>query len=104
MVPAESQGPEYLKINPRGVVPTLVHDGKVVRESNVILEYLEDAFPAHPLRPEDPFERAEMRLCPAGGHFLFRQRNTPSQGSPGCSRGSRAVVVLDARERHERTN
>lgn len=53
---------EYLKINPRGVVPTLVHDGRVVCESNVILEYLDDAFPAHPLRPEDPFERAEMRL------------------------------------------
>ncbi len=58
----DQHDPGYLKINPRGVVPTLVHDGEVVRESNVILEYLEDAFPAHPLRPEDPFERAEMRL------------------------------------------
>ncbi len=58
----DQHDPEYLKINPRGVVPTLVHDGKVIRESNVILEYLEDAFPDHSLRPEDPFERAEMRL------------------------------------------
>ena len=58
----DQHDPEYLKLNPRGVVPTLVHDGMVVRESNVILEYLEDAFPAHPLRPEDPFGRAQMRL------------------------------------------
>lgn len=58
----DQHDPEYLKINPRGVVPTLVHDGSVIRESNVILEYLEDVFPAHPLRPEGPFERAEMRL------------------------------------------
>lgn len=58
----DQHDPDYLKINPRGVVPTLVHDGKVVRESNVILEYLEDAFPEHPLRPADPYERAEMRL------------------------------------------
>jgi len=58
----DQHDPEYLKLNPRGVVPTLVHDGRVIRESNVILEYLDDAFPSHPLRPEDPFERAEMRL------------------------------------------
>jgi glutathione S-transferase len=54
--------PEYLKINPRGVVPTLVHDGRPIRESQIILEYLEDAFPEHPLRPADLVERANMRL------------------------------------------
>ena len=54
--------PEYLKLNPRGLVPTLVHDGHPIRESQVILEYLEDAFPEHPLRPANPVECAEMRL------------------------------------------
>ena len=59
----EHFSPEYLKINPRGIVPTLVHDGRVIRESQVILEYLEDAFPDHnSLRPVDPYERAQMRL------------------------------------------
>ncbi len=53
---------DYLKLNPRGVVPTLVHDGKVVRESQVILEYLEDVFPEPSLRPADPHARATMRL------------------------------------------
>jgi len=54
--------PDYLKLNPRGLVPTLVHDGRAVPESQVILEYLEDAFPEHPLRPADLVERAQMRL------------------------------------------
>jgi glutathione S-transferase len=54
--------PEYLRLNPRGLVPTLVHDGQPIPESQVILEYLEDAFPEHPLRPEDPVARAHMRL------------------------------------------
>lgn len=54
--------PEYLKLNPRGVVPTLVHDGNVIRESTVIMEYIEDVFPEPPLRPADPVERARMRV------------------------------------------
>jgi glutathione S-transferase len=58
----EQHDPEYLKLNPRGLVPTLVHDGRVVRESQIILEYLEDVFPDPALRPADPHERAWMRL------------------------------------------
>lgn len=54
--------PDYLKLNPRGLVPTLVHDGRAIPESQVILEYLEDAFPEHPLRPTDLVDRAQMRL------------------------------------------
>jgi ganglioside-induced differentiation-associated protein 1 len=57
----EQFAPEYLKLNPKGVVPTLVHDGKVVRESTLIGEYLEEAFPEKPLRPADPYERLVMR-------------------------------------------
>jgi len=59
---AEHQQPWYLKLNRRAVVPTLVHDGHVVTESNVILEYLEDAFPQPRLRPNNPYDRSKMRL------------------------------------------
>ena len=58
----EHFSPEYLKINPRGIVPTLVHDGKAIRESQVILEYLDDVFPEPPLRPSNACDRATMRL------------------------------------------
>jgi glutathione S-transferase len=51
----------YLKLNPNGVVPTLVHDGVPVIESSVILQYLDDVFPEPPLVPADPAGRAAMR-------------------------------------------
>ena len=53
--------PSYLALNPNGVVPTLVHRGRPVVESNVIIEYLEAAFPGAALVPSDPYERARMR-------------------------------------------
>jgi glutathione S-transferase len=58
----EQFDPEYLKLNPNGVVPTLVHDGNVVTESTVINEYLDEAFPEKPLRPEGAYLRARLRL------------------------------------------
>lgn len=54
--------PGFLRLNPAGVVPVLVHDGRVVTESTVINEYLDDAFAAVPLKPADPHARARMRL------------------------------------------
>ncbi len=58
----ENLNPEYLKLNPNGVVPTLVHDGKPIFNSFVITEYIEDLYPEMPLRPADLQDRARMRL------------------------------------------
>lgn len=58
---AETQRPDYLKLNPDGVVPTLIHDGEVICESTVIIEYLDEAFPDPPLKPADALGRARMR-------------------------------------------
>jgi glutathione S-transferase len=52
--------PDYLKLNPNGVVPTLVHDGAVVIDSAVIMEYLEEVETPR-FTPEAPAERAAMR-------------------------------------------
>ena len=54
--------PEYLELNPGGVVPTVVDNGVVVIESTVICEYLDDTYPDPPLRPADAYRRARMRL------------------------------------------
>ena len=59
---SEQYDPKYLKLNPKGVVPTLVHDGTAVIESTLICEYVDDVFPDPPLKPEDPAARARLRL------------------------------------------
>jgi len=53
--------PDYLKLNPNGVVPTLDHDGSIVFDSNVITEYLDEVAPQASFTPEDPVKRARMR-------------------------------------------
>jgi len=58
----EHQQPWYLELNRRAVVPTLIDGDKVIPESNVILEYLDEAYPDPPLAPRDAFGRARMRL------------------------------------------
>jgi glutathione S-transferase len=58
----DQQKPEYVKLNPNAVVPTLVDGGNAIIESTVICEYLDDAYPEPPLSPRDPIERARMRL------------------------------------------
>lgn len=53
----------YLKLNPAGVVPTLVDGDNVINESSLICEYIEEAYPENvSLRPEDPFLRTQIRL------------------------------------------
>jgi glutathione S-transferase len=58
----DQNDPEYVKLNPNAVVPTLVHDGNVVTESSLILYYIDDAFPQPPLMPKTPVARHRVRL------------------------------------------
>jgi len=75
----ENLDPEYLKLNPNGVVPTLVHDDRVLYESNFIIEYLDEVFPEPALHPADPYERAHMRIwMDRIEHVLHRNINTVS--------------------------
>jgi glutathione S-transferase len=53
---------DYAKLNPNEVVPTLVHDGKTLIESTLIIEYLDEAFPNPSLMPADPALRHQARL------------------------------------------
>jgi glutathione S-transferase len=54
--------PDYLALNPNGVVPTLDHGGAIVIDSSVIIEYLDEIAPEpENFTPADPVERAKMR-------------------------------------------
>ena len=58
----EQRAPEYLKLNPQGLVPTLVlDDGAVLTQSLAIIEWLEETRPEPPLLPRDPLPRARIR-------------------------------------------
>src|SRR5215471_18332184 len=59
--------PDYLALNPNGVVPTLDHDGAIIIDSSVIIEYLDEISPNHSFTPEDPVARARMRALM---HFI----------------------------------
>lgn len=53
---------DYLALNPFGLVPMLDHDGRIVVESNVINEYVDEVFDGPALRPTDPYKQAQMRI------------------------------------------
>jgi glutathione S-transferase len=57
---SEHLTPSFLSINPRGLVPVLVHDGVVIIESSDIIAYLETQFPSPPLSPQNPEDRAQL--------------------------------------------
>lgn len=76
----EQFDPGYIKINPKAVVPTLVHDDLVIPDSTVIIEYLDHLFPDTSVHPDDPYQRAQVRhwtkavdedLHPACGAITF---------------------------------
>jgi len=59
--PGEHQSPEYRRLNPQALLPTLVDDGVVLTQSIAICEYLEERFPTPPLLPGTPAARAWVR-------------------------------------------
>jgi maleylpyruvate isomerase len=53
--------PDYRKVNPTGLVPTLIDGDAVIGQSLAIIEYLEETHPQVPLLPADPIGRARVR-------------------------------------------
>ncbi|HEY5808550.1 MAG TPA: maleylacetoacetate isomerase [Povalibacter sp.] len=57
----EHRAPDYLALNPQGLIPALEDDGVVLSQSLAIIEYLDERFPAPPFLPADPLGRARVR-------------------------------------------
>ena len=88
MVKGAHRGPDYLRLNPYGRVPTLEEDGFVLYESTAILDYLEATHPTPPLVPADARGRAlvamHMKLCDIQlarqtGIIIFPKRFLPKE-------------------------
>jgi maleylacetoacetate isomerase len=61
LVENEHRKPEYLALNPQGLIPALDIDGTVLSQSLAIIEYLDETYPSPPLLPADPIARARVR-------------------------------------------
>lgn len=57
----EQRSPEYLKLNPAGLVPALIDGDEVLTQSLAIIEYLDEQYAEPPLLPATPAERARVR-------------------------------------------
>ncbi len=62
LLAGEQHDPEYVKLNPNHVVPTLVDDGRILIESTLINEYLDDVYPTRSVRPVQAADRHAMRM------------------------------------------
>lgn len=108
---SEQFDPDYLKLNPKGVVPTLVDENGVLVESTLIAEYLDELYLDPPLKPAAPFDRAQMRLyskaCDEGLHqgvavlsyaamFMDRLRKKPAAE---LQQHFNRIIDLDRRDR-----
>lgn len=90
--------PDYVKLNPNHVVPTLVDDGRVFIESTLINEYLDEAYPAVAMMPREPAGRHAVRLWTKKIDALH-----PSCGVITYAIGPRTLLVSqpeEAREAH----
>lgn len=112
LVAGEQHAPEYVKLNPTHVVPTLVHDGRAFIESSLINEYLEEAFPDPPLLPKAAAERHRARVLvkqidekvhPAGGVLTYAIGARPAALSqPPEVREANVASIPDATRRAAR--
>ena len=74
--------PDYLKLNPNGVVPTLDHDGAIIIDSTVIIEYLEEITPNGSFTPENA-----GGTCADACAYAFHRRNA------GCRRAGARLSI-----------
>lgn len=90
----EHKTSDYLLLNPRGKVPTLVHDGFALNESSAIVEYLDEVFPERPVLPREPRARATARrLAAEADNHLYAPIRALMQAT--LYRAPEAVVAAD---------
>ncbi|HXK54247.1 MAG TPA: glutathione S-transferase family protein [Hyphomicrobiales bacterium] len=106
----EQFAPAYLRLNPNGVVPTLVDDGAPIIESTLINEYVDDIVPEPALKPASPLARVKMRLwtkrLDEGLHsatsvITFAAVLRHSRGRPGSPELAAYIAAIPNAKRRE---
>jgi maleylpyruvate isomerase len=78
----EQRAPDYVALNPQGLLPTLVlDDGTVLTQSLAIIEWLDETHPEPPLLPSDPIRRAKVRAFAAA--IACETHPLPEPARPG---------------------
>ena len=92
----ENWEPWYVDIHPNGVVPALDHDGRIVYESNAIMEYIDDTFGGPSLRPSDTWERAHMRIwLDKSEHILHKNMHLISHNRAHAHRWGEYEKIME---------
>ena len=92
---------EYMKINPKHKVPLLVVDGKTLRESVAIQQWIARTFPQAKLLPSDPWQELQaislLSWCSGGIHPFLARINSPVRvcDTPGGEEGVRRLAVAN---------
>jgi len=97
LVTGEQHASDYVKLNPNHVVPTLVHEGRVLIESSLISEYLDEAFAEPAMRPADAAGRHATRLWVK----RIDDKVHPAAGVITYAIGARAAVMQQPEEERE---
>ena len=95
----EPKHPEVIRVNPKQQVPVLIHGGVELFDSSQIFEYLEDAFPAPPLWPQTPTERAEARQLELKSDEVFFPHIVKLMGLEATPADPAAVAARSAASR-----
>ncbi len=107
----ELKKPDYLAVNPRGKVPSIVDDGFALWESSAIAEYLEERYPERPLLPREPAARANARriaaeadsyLYPAARRLLSLTTFRPKADGDPAEIAAAQTALLDELARFDR--
>ncbi len=104
----EQHSAAYLRINPNGTVPTVIHDGRILTESSPALEYLDDVLEGPPLKPDSAYLRWRMRrwirfmdfeYCPALAMFggAGASRNLPERDPADIEREVERIPIPERR-------
>lgn len=92
-----------LKLNPvHGKIPVLVHNGKPISESIIILEYIDEVWKQTPLLPQDPYERAQARFWAKFAEEKVRQSVWGAVCSSGDEKEKAVKSAIEALEELEK--